>query len=439
MDENGAIVSVIEIIEPAGNASTAAQARGVEAERARMRELTEMGNAYGANDLALRFISEGKTAEDMRRELLGQFAAERAKKPMAEQVKDAEIGLTNQEARSFSLMRAVRALANPTNTAMQKDAAFEYECSRAAAQKAGKESRGLMIPADVMNRAFSTTTPTGGPGANAIATNLLADQFIELLRNRTWALKRITMMGGLVGNVDIPRQNSAGQAYWVGEGGSPTESEPGLDQITFSPKTLAAYTDITRRLMLQSTPDAEQLVRNDLLRVMGLALDSAVLYATGTDGQPTGLINQTGIHAVKLAAEYPSYAEYVQMETDIAAANADIGSMSYVVSARARGAAKTTLKFPTAAIAQGGTVWEPGNTINGYQTDVTNQLTEGDTFFGVWSSFIMAMWSGLDMMVDPYALSTSGGTRIIFFQDVDMNIRHKEAFTYANANAAPVA
>lgn len=435
VDENGSITKVLEVLEKAGEDTSAAQARGQDTERTRVRELTEMGRQYDATEMALEHIASGASPQDMQRALLGRFADKRNQRPMSEQVKDGEVGMTDREARSYSIMRAVRALANPNNKQYQKDAAFEIECSIAAAEKAGKESRGLMIPADVLNRAFSTTTPAGGPGSNAIATNLLADQFIELLRHRTWALKRCTSMGGLVGNVDIPRQNSATQAYWVGEGAAPSESEPGIDQIAFSPKTLAAYTDITRRLMLQSTPDAELIVRNDLLKVMALALDKAVLYGSGAAGQPKGLLQQTGIHAVALADVYPSYAEYVQMETDVAAADADVGSLSYVVNARARGAAKTTLKFPAAAIAQGGTVWESGNTINGYATDVTNQLVDGDSFFGNWADFIIAMWSGLDMMVDPYSLSTSGGTRIVVFQDVDMNIRHKESFTYASKTA----
>lgn len=430
VDEAGAdIAGTLEVIEHAG----AERQFGADAERARVRELTEMGRQYGAADKASQFILDGKTAEDFRRELLADFATQRAQKPMAEQLKDGEVGLTDKEARSYSIMRAVRALANPNNKQFQKDAAFEIECSIAAADKAGKESRGLMIPADVLNRAFSTTTPSGGPGSNAIATNLMADQFIELLRHRTWALKRVTTMGGLVGNVDIPRQNSATQAYWVGEGAAPSESEPGIDQIAFSPKTLAAYTDITRKLMLQSTPDAELIVRNDLLKVMALALDHAVLYGSGSANQPKGLINQTGINAVPLAAATPTFAELVAMETAIAVADADVGSMSYVFNPADRGAFKTTLKFP--GVNGASTIWEPGNTVNGYDTDVTNQIATGDRFFGNWADFIVAMWSGLDMMVDPYSLSTSGGTRIVVFQDVDMNIRHPQSFAYAKYTA----
>ncbi|WP_197419605.1 phage major capsid protein [Burkholderia sp. TSV86] len=440
VDDDGGITRVLEVIEGAGVEARAAEQRGTDAERTRVRDLTEMGRQYGATDKALEFISAGKSVDDLRRELLADFAAQRTARPMSDQVKEGEVGLTDKEARSYSIMRAIRALANPTNAQYQKEADFEFNCSRAAQEKSGKESRGIMIPADVLNRAFSTTTPTGGPGSNTIATNLLADQFIDLLRHRTWALKRVTTMGGLVGNVDIPRQNSAAQAYWIGEGADVPASEPGIDQIGFSPKTVAARTEITRRLMLQSTPDAELIVRNDLLKVMALALDFAVIYGSGANGQPKGLLQQTGIHAVALADVFPSYNEYVQMETDIAAADADIGSLSYVVNARARGAAKTTLKFPAAVssgvtISQGGTIWEPGNTINGYNVDVTNQLAAGDVFFGNWADFIVGMWSGLDMMVDPYSLSASGGTRIVLFQDVDMNIRHKESFTYASKTA----
>jgi HK97 family phage major capsid protein/HK97 family phage prohead protease len=441
VDESDSITKVLEVLEQAGAEARSAQARGQDAERARVRDLTEMGRQYGAVDKALQFVAEGKTPDDFRRELLADFAATRnAQKPLADQVKDGEIGLTNKEARRFSIMTAVRALANPNNRAYQEAAAFEFECSRAAADKAGKESRGIMIPSDVLNRAFSTTTPAGGPGSNTIATNLLADQFIELLRHKTWALKRVTTMGGLVGNVDIPRQNAPSQAYWVGEGSAPSESEPGIDQISFSPKTVAAYTDITRKLMLQSTPDAELIVRNDLLKVMALALDYAVLYGTGpTNQQPTGLKTVAGINAVALAAANPAYTEYVEMESLIAAADADIGAMSYVINATSRGAAKTTLKFPSGVdgvtIAQGGTIWEPGNTINGYSVDVTNQIAAGDYFFGAWDQFIVAMWAGLDMLVDPYSLSTSGGTRIVVFQDVDMNVRHPQSFTYASQPA----
>lgn len=436
VDESGKIVQVLEVLEKAGAESAAAQARGLDGERARVRELTEMGKAYGCAEKAMQFAAEGKTADDLRRELLHEMATERGNRPLGDQVKDADIGMTNKEVRQFSIMRAIRAMADPQDSNARKAAAFEFEASNAAATRYGKSPKGIIIPNDVLSRAFSTTTPAGGAGSNIVATNLLAGSFIELLRNKAWVMRRARTLGGLVGNIDIPRQNSAGSAYWVGEGGSPTAGQPGVDQIAFTPKTVGATTDITRRLMMQATPDAEALVRDDLLKIMALEIDRVAIYGTGTTNQPLGLKGQTGINAVDFAvAAKPTFQELVDMETAIALDNADVDSMSYAFNAGIRGYAKTALKFPTTAAS--GTIWEPGNTVNGYATDVSNQIATGDVFMGNWMDLVIAMWGGLELTVDPYSLSTSGGLRLVALQDVDMNIRHKESFCYGSATVTP--
>ncbi|HEV2606448.1 MAG TPA: phage major capsid protein [Xanthomonadaceae bacterium] len=415
--------------EKAAKAAADAVARqaGVDAERNRTRAIAEMGKQYGHAALAAEYISGDKSPEDFQRALLVKMA-EHASKPLDEQVRAAEIGLTDREATQFSFMRAIRAQMPNATKADRDAAAFEFECSRAAEKKYDKQAQGIMVPADVLNqRTFSTTTPAGGAGDALIATQLMAGSFIDLLRNRTWLMKRATTLGGLVGNIDIPRQKSGNGAYWVGEGNEPAKGEPGMDQISFSPKQLAAMTEITRRLMKQSTPDAENIVRNDLIAAMALAIDKAGIYGTGSAFQPLGVNLLTGVNAVPFAtAGKPTFAELVAMETAIALDNADVGSMSYAFNAGIRGYAKTALKFPGAAGT--GTIWESGNTVNGYGTDVSNQIATGDVLFGNWADAIIAMWGGLDLTVDPYTLSGSGGTRIITFQDIDINARHVESF-----------
>lgn len=421
----------------AGQANNAAADRqaGADAERARVRAIAELGKQYGAAEKASEFITEGKSPEDFQRELLAQFAEKRSNKPLDEQQREANIGMNQREVRQYSIMRAIRAMANPDDKKAVEAAAFELECSRAAAEAYGKQPKGIIIPNDVLaDRAFGTgAAGTSGNGSAAIATNLLAGSFIDLLRKKAWVMKRARSMAGLVGNVDIPRQSSATQAYWVGEGGAPTAGTPGLDQISFTPKTVGAYTDITRRLLKQSTPDAEAIVRDDILKVLALEIDRVAIYGTGTEFQPKGVKNVTGINAVDFAtAGKPSFAELVDMETQIALDNADVDNMSYAFNAAIRGHAKTTLKFPAAAIAQGGTIWEPGNTVNGYAVDVSNQIATGDVFFGNWLDLVVAMWGGLELTVDPYSLSTSGGLRLIALQDIDINLRRVESFCYGS-------
>lgn len=439
VNDAGEIVKVLEIIERADEAAAAAGTRASAAERKRVADILEMGEKYpGCADLARQFVKDGKSVEDFTRAALDEIN-KRSTKPLAEQNVDSEIGLTDKEVRKYSIMRAIRAMANPNDARAQEDAAFEIECSRAAQRAYKKEAKGILIPADVLGRAFNAggapNTPTGAQtGSNLVATDFMAGSFIEMLRNRTSIMRLATVMGGLVGNVEIPKQTGGATAYWLGEGDDAQEGTPVVGQLALSPKTLGAYTDITRRLSMQSTPDAEALVRRDLNNAMAQAIDYAGYYGTGASNQPRGLKNYSGINAVDFATpQKPTFAELVQMETEISADNADIGQMGYVGNSRFRGHAKTTVKFASAGSA---TIWEPGNTVNGYRAEITNQVSADDVFFGNFADFIIAMWGGLDLTVDPYSLSKSGGLRIVVFQDVDMALRRVESICWGSANVA---
>ena len=143
------------------------------------------------------------------------------------------------------MMRAVRALM-PNATQRDRDAAaFEFECSEEAQRQYGREAQGILIPSDVLNRAFNAggaaNTPTGATtGSNIVATDLLAGSFIEMLRNRTTIMRLGTTMAGLVGNVDIPKQTGGATAYWLGEGADATEGTPVIGQIELKPETAGA-------------------------------------------------------------------------------------------------------------------------------------------------------------------------------------------------------
>ncbi len=113
-------------------------------------------------------------------------------------------------------------------------------------------------------------------------------------------MQRATVMGGLVGNVDIPRQKGTTQAYWVGRATHRKKQTcPGPNPL--HPQIPGRLYRHHRRLLLQSTPDAEQIVRSDLLNVMALEVDRAAIYGSGSDMQPTGVKHHSGINAVSFA------------------------------------------------------------------------------------------------------------------------------------------
>ena len=396
-----------------------------EASEAKAKEAAEMlalGKRTQNVELAQEFVMNSRGLDELRSALIEKMGSE--VKPV--DTTAGEIGLTQKEARSFSFLRAINYLANPTDRAAREAAGFEIEASEAAAAKLGRASRGITIPADVMRRDLNVGTATAG--GNLVETELDAANFIDLLRNAS-ALDKAgaTVLTGLSGNVSIPRQSGAATAYWVNESGSPTESQQSIDQVSLTPKTCGAYTDFSRRLIIQSSIDVENMVRSDLAKVLALEIDRVGLYGSGSSNQPLGLKDTTGVLTEDFAANTPTFAEVVALESDVAGANALLGSPVYLMNSAMRGALKTAEKASNTA-----QFIYMDDEVNGYRAVVSNQVASNDLWFGNFSDLIMAYFSGLDLMVDPYTHSTSGTVRVVALQDVDVAARHGESFSRGN-------
>lgn len=435
VDENGDIVEVLEVLERAENGpdSAALIARGREQEQTRVRELNELGAEYDAPDLAVRMINEGAGVEDMRDQLLDHLHGRSSQRQVSD---DSNLGLTDEEAGNFSFVRAIRALIDPGNQRLQEEAAFEREASDAAAQKMGRDAQGIMVPTEVLTRALSTSTAGGAgeTGGYAIANPLLAQSFVEMLRNRSVLMGMATPLGGLVGNPDIPTQEGGATGYWIGEDDDAPEDTLILGQRQLNPKTVAAFSELTRRFLKQTSIDGEALVRRDLAKALALTIDKAGFYGSGVGNEPLGIKNTNGVNVVDFGgagsgggSALPTWREIIGMESTIAADNADVDSMAYALGATMRGHLKGTEKFATS---DGKTIWGDANMVNGYRPEVTNQIDNGDIFFGNFADLIIGMWGGLDLTVDPYSNSKKGRLRIVAMQDVDFVIRQPASFCY---------
>jgi len=400
-----------------------AAAEAAKAERARIAGITALTEKHDMADLGRQLIEGGRSLDEARTAVLDQLGVK--VQPVSETA--ADIGMSASEVRSFSFQRAINALANPNNREAWNAAAFERECSEAAQQRAGKPSQGIMVPSDVLRGQRDLVVGTATAGGNLVSTDLRTGDFVDLLRNRL-ALANVgaTVLNGLQGNVSIPRQTTAASAFWVGEGGSPTESQQAFDQISMTPKTIGAFVDYSRKLLLQGSIDVESMIRMDLARVLSLEIDRVGIYGTGSTNQPLGLTNTTGLGSQTITGT-GTFVEYVSMETKVAVANADVASMSYIINATSRGALKTTEK------SAGGTVGNfalMDNTLNGYPVVVSNQLGTNDCLFGDFSQMILGLWSGLDLKVDDITGATAGTVRVIALQDLDFAVKQPSAFVF---------
>ncbi len=432
-----------------------------DAAQKRVADIMTLARAHNLVDLGLDFVARGKSVGAFKDAVLETLTGEERQRETLSATPEA-IGLSLREVKRYSVLKLINVLAQPNNAAAREAAAFELECSQAVQQQrgdapdgvylaenpqafgydwsgaAGRAVSGASVPADVV-KAVQQFAPyrrdllagTATDGAELVATDLLAGSFIDVLRNALVVMSMGAMpLRDLVGDVAIPRKTSGAAGGWLdGENVNAAESDPQFDQVTLTPRTCGAFTEISRQLRLQSSLDVEALVRADLMTALAETIDLAALYGTGANGQPTGISNQAGINTpTAFAAVNPTYPEVVAMETPVATANALMNRLGYVLRADMRGALKTAEKATNTAVF----IWEPGNTLNGYPTGVTSQVTAGDLFFGNWADLFVALWAGLDLLVDPYTGSAAGRTRLVAHQSVDVAVRHPESFSFNN-------
>jgi len=420
----------------------------VRAERERVTSIRALGDKLGKTDMASSLIDGGKSLEEARAAFLESMGS---KQVPVDGGRSGEVDLSEREQREYSLVRAI-------NAAITKDwskAGLELEVSRTLAKEGNRETDGFFMPLNIRmeTRAPYAVGATATGGA-AVATNLLAGSFIEVLRNRALIMQLgPTVLSGLVGNIAIPRQISATQTYWVTEAAAITEAEATFDQVTMTPKQLGARSQYSRLMLQQSTPDVEGIVRNDLAKVMALGIDLAAINGSGASGQPRGILNQSGIGSVAMGTNGAAFTnaattgvsgidQLIQLESKLDIANALNGSLAYLTNAKVVAALKQ-LKTQYADY-----LWTdnldnraagtPGM-INGYGVARSNQMPSSFTkgtgtnlsglIFGDFSQLLIGMWGGLEILPNPYGSGyTAGSVDIRAMQTCDINVRHAESF-----------
>lgn len=409
-------------------------------ERKRVNQLVEIGRKLGKSDQADKAIEEGLSVEQFQGRLVAEAMQSGEQNPLGKPA--ADLGMSESEKREYSLFRAI----NAARTGDWSKAGYERECSQAIAEELGRDARGFFVPNDILGRGYIhgeravDSGLTGANGGHLVPEMHMAGSFIELLRNRSAVLTRgARLLTGLVGNVQIPKQLGGASTYWVDEDGNTTASDPSFGNVALSPKTISARVDLTRRILLQSSPDVENLVRQDLATSIALGIDAAAISGTGNGGQPTGILNTNGIGAVVMGdpdGGAPDFAKIVELETQIAAANADMGTLAYMTNAYGRGTLKTTPRvsgYPSF-------LWESGE-LNGYAAAVSNQvpgnLSKGANtnlsavMFGNWADVLIGEWGVLDIKADEVTKGDAGGLVLRAFQDVDVALRHAASFAAA--------
>lgn len=383
------------------------------------------------------WVRGGTQLEEVAREILGiQVERQKANKTYA-----GSLGLSSKEQQRYSFFKAVRALHyGNRNPELIREAAFEIECSREVAKRIGKgDTVNMLVPSEILQRPIvpeqraMATTP-GASGGYLVDTQNIG--FIDILRNRSVAMSMGATTLQLEGNAAFVRQTGSATVTWqAGEHTSVTATDQTLGQLSMTPKTCIAITDVSEQLLRQSSPSAEAFVMRDLASTLAVAgVDNAVINGSG-GAQPLGIKSTTGVTTGQDASA-ASYAKILAFPSTAANSNAILSRPGFVTNAAGAVILMQKQRFSSTDTP----LWD-GNmfdgTLVGFRAMASEQLASANLIFGSWGEVIIGEWGVLELATD------TGGTRfnaatvgIRAMWMVDVLVRYPQAFVVSTNLAA---
>ena len=321
--------------------------------------------------------------------------------------------------KKFSLIKAIN---DVTNNRSLDDVAKEVvrkgveEMRKSGLAIAGSIQLPVMENSDEEVRANGVLAQTATAGMENIATEKL--DILEPLRaNMVMSQAGATYLTGLVGNISIPAY-SGSNVGWAGEVAAAANGAGDWSEIKLQPHRITAYVDVSREFLIQSSNDAEAMLRRDIIAAIGNKLEATILGAdAGTDEKPAGLFD--GVTAMTTAVKF---GDIVDAEAELDAANVS-GAYTYILSPKAKAALRTLSKDA----GSGRFVLEDGE-IEGSKALVSSNVVAKGMVVGDFSDYVIAQWGAIDLVVDNYTKATEGKVRLVVNAYFDAKPRRATSF-----------
>ena len=369
--------------------------------------------------------TEGQAAFDRIKKEITELEAQEQRAVFIEDMERKSLGTPVDKARDdmegrASLLEAIRCQVEGRSAT---GAVAEY--SREVEQRTGQ--KGVFVPMSAFEaRAAQTTTTAAG----IVPPDFRQDLFVGPLRNslvmRSLGARVLT---GLRGDLVIPKHKTSMTAGWIAEGESLSETGMTFETMGLAPRTVGALTELSLRLIQQSSPQIDQLVRDDMSAVIAEAFDTAMLTGDGVK-QPLGLLNTVGLQTGNLATlDWPAV---LAMLEKLAVKN--VNPSAWLTSPAVATKLRAILK---SASAGAGYLMENG-AMAGLPVAVSNQVPlktlKGQVVLGSFDEMFVGVWDSIQILVNPYdsAAYARGGVKVRAMLTADSAVRRPEAFVIAS-------
>lgn len=311
----------------------------------------------------------------------------------------------------------------------RKLAPYEFQCSERIAEELGRAPRPghLFVPVSRVGRR-DLTAGVAGSGGFLVQTDVApGDLFVEYLHASSVLARQRVSQITLRGNASVPRVSGKVSAGWLStELSILTESQFAFAVTAASPKSVGAYCEVSNQFLRQTSEAAQAFVLREMARATAAEFDAKCFTGTGAAGEPTGLLNVSGLGSVSgTSLAYTGVLDAIKnVETVSGLVEPD--RAGFVI---APDAARLLRARERAA---GSGLILTANDLAGYLAQVTKSVPDGALVFGDWSQLMVVNWGILEVGTDPYgANSTLFKTGLVGIRSIwtcDLIVLHAESF-----------
>jgi HK97 family phage prohead protease/HK97 family phage major capsid protein len=339
-----------------------------------------------------------------------------------------EIDKTNYR---FSLSRALDA-ARQNRNLEGAEAEWQQEAHREMRHMGLSPAGAVAIPAFAMRAAEDNFTAAGAAaGGTAVdGTGFVGTDVpgaIEALRQPSFIQSLGAQTIQATGNLKFPRISSPAEATNKAEVTAAAGASLEMDEVTLSPLRATAETKYSKQLLIQGGAEVDSIIANDLRAALATHIDikgfAEILADAAVDSQTTSGDGDTTYAAAVAIAQ----------EAAVLAAGGDLNGSVYVASPTAYKLAKTLSLVPNVSA-----LHENGR-LNGYQLFATKHIADetagsvGQQIFGNFrQGLIIALFGGLDILVDPFTAASTGQVKLHCNRFYDVALRQPGAFSVVN-------
>lgn len=392
-----------------------------------------------AEDTAVMFVSE--TDESAERKFRGALFTKVQDKENLE-TPISMVGMTEKNKEQYSIMRVIRHLVDG-----KEELGIEKDIHEEILKKKGgmtNKTGSICLPMDIFTRRvqytpellnlmrargmrserFDQVVGTPSLGGYLVGTEHRAQDFIEYYYNLL--IEGFTILPGLQQNIDIPKQVGGSTiSIPASEGGGFLETSITFGQLLLSPKEIGAFVEITRKLLVQSSPAIDALVSLDLMRQMALKTNKLALFGTGATGEPLGVFNTSGVGTFPGAGISRSAA--LEAMADIGSANV-VGTLKWLCN----NATKALLMGRDQTAGYGQWLMDDQGVMVGFEDICSEQMAANYLALGKWDEVVVGQFGSMEILYDRNTLSNSGGLRIAVYDLIDCGLKHPGAVSYAS-------